>query len=78
GRGPWGWLLWLLPLLLLAILIALVFRACQPLPPVVVEVPGDAAPAADPAPALEARIAALESERDRLRHEAEALPRCVP
>ncbi len=78
GRGPWGWLLWLLPLLLLAILIALAFRACQPLPPVVVEVPGAAPPAADPAPALEARIAALESERDRLRHEAEALPRCVP
>lgn len=78
GRGPWGWLLWLLPLLLLAVLIALAFRACQPLPPVVVEVPGAAPPAADPAPALEARIAALESERDRLRHEAEALPRCVP
>jgi hypothetical protein len=70
--------LWLLPLLLLLLLIALAFRACQPLPPVVVEVPGAAPPAADPTPALEARIAALESERDRLRHEAEALPRCVP
>lgn len=78
GRGFWGWLLWLLPLLLLLILIALAFRACQPVPPLVVEVPGAAPPAADPTPALEARIAALESERDRLRHEAEARPQCVP
>ncbi len=78
ARGFWGWLFWLLPLLLLLILIGLAFRACQPLPPVVVEVPGEAPPAADPTPALEARIAALESERDRLRHEAEARPQCVP
>lgn len=78
ARGFWGWLFWLLPLLLLLILIGLAFRACQPLAPVVVEVPGEAPPAADPTPALEARIAALESERDRLRHEAEARPQCVP
>lgn len=78
GRGIRGWLLWLLPLLLMLILIALAFHACQPLPPVVVEVPGAAPPAIDPTPALEARIAALESERDRLRHEAEARPQCVP
>lgn len=65
GRTAWGWLTWLLPLALALLLAFLVLRACEPLPPHVVEVPGAAPPAvvADGRDAL----AKLESEEQALR-----------
>lgn len=81
GRGLLGWLLWLLPLLLLLLLAFLGLRACEPLPPVVVEIPdpNPPPPPADPTPALAARLAELQAERDRLAQEGSArLAQCVP
>lgn len=83
-RGWVGWLAWLLPLLLLALLILLSVKACTPLPPVVVEVPEAAPPAASSPP--ENPLAALESHekelRERLagldRQQAESLALCLP
>ncbi|CAO3376468.1 VWA domain-containing protein [Azospirillum argentinense] len=77
------WLAWLLPLLLALLLLFLLLRACEPLPPVTVEVPG-AAPAA-PAGNGDA-LAALESEEQILRaklaelnrNRAEDLAQCGP
>ncbi|WP_042695772.1 VWA domain-containing protein [Azospirillum sp. B506] len=62
-RGLLGWLMWLLPVLLTLLLIVLLLRACEPLPPVVVEVPGPVQQKADNGDAL----ARLESEEQTLR-----------
>lgn len=81
GRGLLGWLAWLLPLLLLLLLLILALRACEPLPPLVVEVadPNPPPAPADPTPDLEARLAQLEAERDRLARDGQArLAQCVP
>lgn len=81
GRGPLGWLLWLLPLLLLLLLAFLGLRACEPLPPVIVEIPdpNPPPPLPDPTPELAARVAALQAELDRLaRDGTERLAQCVP
>jgi len=81
GRGPLGWLLWLLPLLLLLLLAFLGLRACEPLPPVIVEIPdpNPPPPLPDPTPELAARAAALQAELDRLaRDGTERLAQCVP
>ncbi|QCN95921.1 VWA domain-containing protein [Azospirillum argentinense] len=82
-RTLWGWLTWLLPLLLALLLLFLLLRACEPLPPVAVEVPG-AVPAA-PAGNGDA-LATLESEEQVLRAKlaelnrsrAEELAQCGP
>ncbi|MCW2248567.1 hypothetical protein M2352_004227 [Azospirillum fermentarium] len=82
GTAPAGWggrLAWGLPLLLLGLTVVLSMKACEPLPPVVVQVPEPAAPAANPIPALESREKEL---RDRLalldRQQADALAQCRP
>jgi hypothetical protein len=75
-----GWLPWLLPLLLLSLLAVLVWRALQPLPPIIVERQAPAPPPpADPIPAeqdrekaLRAELAALTKARD------ERLALCKP
>lgn len=82
-RGWVGWLAWLLPLLLLALLIVLSFKACTPLPPVVVEVPEAAPPAAPPPENPLATLESREKElRERLagldRQQAESLALCLP
>src|SRR5512147_779477 len=75
-----GWLPWLLPLLLLMLLAVLVWRALQPLPPVVVERQAPAPPPpADPVPAEEEREKALRAELSELgRALDEQLVRCKP
>lgn len=82
GIAPTGWggrLAWGVPLLLLGLVAVLSMKACEPLPPVVVQVPEPAAPAANPIPALESREKEL---RDRLalldRQRADALAQCRP
>ncbi|MBK4718452.1 VWA domain-containing protein [Azospirillum sp. YIM DDC1] len=78
-----GWLTWLLPLLLALLLLFLLLRACEPLPPVAVEIPG-AVPAA-PVGNSDA-LATLESEEQALRarlaelnrSRAEELAQCGP
>lgn len=71
-RGFWGWLGWLLPLLLGLILLALLLKACEPLPAAVVDVPGPATAAVDPtlaetdrAKALQAELAALKADLEK-------------
>ena len=75
-----GWLPWLLPLLLLLLLAVLIWRASQPLPPVVVERQAPAPPPpADPVPAEEEREKALRAELSELgRALDEQLARCKP
>ncbi|TWA66296.1 von Willebrand factor type A domain-containing protein [Azospirillum baldaniorum] len=78
-----GWLTWLLPLLLALLLLFLLLRACEPLPPVVVEVPGavPAAPAGngDSLAALESEEQALRAKLAELnRSRAEELAQCGP
>lgn len=78
-KGSWHWLAWLLPLLLLLLLALLTIKACEPLPPQVVEMRREAPAPENPLPALEARerelrdrLAALESQ------EHDALAACGP
>ena len=75
-----GWLPWLLPLLLLLLLALLVWRASQPLPPVIVERQAPAPPPpADPVPAEEEREKALRAELAELaRARDERLALCKP
>ncbi|MGE5441601.1 MAG: VWA domain-containing protein [Bacteroidota bacterium] len=75
GRLPW-----LLPLLLLLLLALLLWRASQPLPPIVVERQGPApAPPADPVPAEQDREKALRAELAELtRARDERLAMCKP
>lgn len=82
GTAPAGWggrLAWGMPLLLLGLVAVLSMKACEPLPPVAVQVPEPAAPAVNPIPALESREKEL---RDRLalldRQRADALAQCRP
>lgn len=73
------WFAWLLPLLLLLLLALLAFKACEPLPPQVVEMRREAPAPENPLPALEAREREL---RDRLaaleRRKHDALAACGP
>ena len=78
-EGPWRWLAWLLPLLLLLLPALLTIKACEPLPPQVVEMRREAPAPENPLPALEARerelrdrLAALEGQKH------DALAACGP
>ena len=75
GRLPW-----LLPLLLLLLLALLLWRASQPLPPIIVERRAPApAPPADPVPAEQDREKALRAELAELtRARDERLAMCKP
>ena len=80
AAGRRGWLPWLLPLLLLSLLAVLVWRALQPLPPIVVERQAPAPPPpADPIPAEQDREKALRAELAELtKARDERLALCKP
>jgi hypothetical protein len=75
-----GWLAWLLPLLLLLLLALLVWRAAQPLPPIIVERQAPAPPPPpDPVPAEQEREKALRAELTELtKARDERLALCKP
>jgi hypothetical protein len=75
-----GWLAWLLPLLLSLLLALLVWRALQPLPPIVVERQAPVPPPpADPIPAEQDKEKALRAELAELtRARDERLALCKP
>ncbi len=79
-RARRSWLAWLLPLLLLLLLAFLVWRALEPLPPIVVERQAPAPPPpADPLPAEQEKEKALLAELAALgRARDERLALCEP